>query len=126
MARHQRRPLRGHRDTAGPGVTPSGTVQPARPWEAGRGGLRSAVLLGRVRAAVAVAARSHPRHPPLVLPRSTAPPGLSCAKSASLTPFPVCPQDDMHRVIDRQLMDTHLKGRSGLPPPLPGPRLPRA
>ena len=31
-----------------------------------------------------------------------------------LTP-PVCPQDDMHRVIDRQLMDSHLKEQSRPP-----------
>ena len=50
---------------------------------------------------------------PLVLPRSAASPAHP--RQVSILTPPVCPQDDMHRVIDRQLMDSHLKERSRPP-----------
>lgn len=69
---------------------------------------------------VALAAVAHSSHPSssshrasfdIVPPTHSPPaPGQSPAQ-----PPPLCPlQDDMHRVIDRQLMDTHLKERSPL------------
>lgn len=77
-------------------------------------GIASTLAAFLTRAALAAAAHSsHPSSSSHVLPtRATSPPPPAPGQSPA-QPHPLSPlQDDMHRVIDRQLMDTHLKERS--------------
>lgn len=69
-------------------------------------------FLGWVRAVMATAAHSS-HHPHLCVSHICHLPAHPSARSEPAQPPPLCPlQDDMHRVIDRQLMDTHLKEQS--------------